>query len=155
MKIPKPSARYIEVQKEYARLQGRAGNVDIIMKKRLEREMEAEFMKAWKLFPDIRRRVAKLRGALFPNNTQSASRLDHCTYYFSVDHLSPAIVTQPYFECADELAQALRLGLWSIPEVIHAPEWGFYYPGKAQLHIIFFPRGYARALAGLKRSLRS
>lgn len=106
---------------------------------------------AKKLYPDHRKRAARMRSSLVPNGEDGDIGLDHCTYYYDPNQCRPVVVTQPYGEFAEQLRKSLTLGKWLEPEVIHAPQWTFYYPGKAQLHVIFFPREYPAAAAALRR----
>jgi hypothetical protein len=152
MKIPKPAAKFIRARQEYLQLKN--GKDGAARKKKLKEIMESEFMKAFRLAPDIRKKAQKLSRELFPNGGGSDNGLDHCTYYYSLDNAVATVVTQPYGDCTKQLTNTLALGAWSIPEVLDASDWGFYSPGKARLHIIFFPHGYAEALVSLKRSLR-
>jgi hypothetical protein len=46
---------------------------------------------------------------------------------------------------------ALSLGGWTAAEIIRADEWGYYYPGRANLVIVKFTPGYIDAVNALMR----
>lgn len=149
MNTPKPSAKFLLAQQKYARIlsadEPRTTDRSV-RRKMLYNQLESEFMEAWKLALDQQGRAAKMQYKLAPGLKHNDIGLDHCSYYYDPARARFAIVTQPYGEFVEQLRAALRIGICS-PEVIHAPEWSFYYPGKAQLHLIFFPEEYPSALS--------
>ena len=149
MKTPKPSANYIQAQEDYSKIVGvnyRPRTPEhSARRKALYSQMEKEFMAAWKLVSDQREAATTMRRELTPGVSDSESGLDHCSCYNDPANARLVIVAQPYGKFTDELKEALTLGTCS-PEVIHAPEWTFYYPSRAQLHLIFFPQEYPTVL---------
>lgn len=105
-------------------------------------------MAAWALAPDRMNLGDRLKAQLHRRAGGKLHGLDHPSLYTGQDD-QRVIVCQPYGIEAADLAAALALAKLR-PEVIQADEWAFYYPGRARLFVIKFPKGYAAALAKME-----
>ncbi len=148
-KKPAPSKDFIERQRELQRLLDLRGETRTAALS-LEEELEGYFVSAWGFSPDIgghAREMKMMAG-------RACDGFDHCTFYYDPATKAQVVVTQPYVdaeEVVEEMTRGLTLGNWATPEIIAAPEWAFYYPGRATLVIVKFPRGYKSILSALDR----
>ena len=116
----------------------------------IEEELEAEFVRAWALSDDADGVSLEMKMMAARN----CSGFDHCTCYYESETRSHVVVTQPYLEpgeAVELLTRGLIVGDRIQPGIIAAPEWAFYYPGRATLVVLKFPPGYERILRSLDR----
>ena len=103
-------------------------------KAQLKRFLESTFRHAWKFKRDPHARALNFRYRMV--TLDSTAGFDHCSY-FSGPNGTLIIVTQPYDDPIPELREGLdRANLTA--DLIPAPEWAFYYPGRATLVILRF-----------------
>ena len=149
MKKPVPNKTFVANQRVYKKLLDQPGGSGGVGKK-LEATLESEFMRAWGFERDRSSVPKSIRMIV----ARVCEGFDHCTYYRDLDSTDTVIVTQPYTEAEElvpNLERGLSLGNWLRPKIVPAPEWAFYYPGRATLIVLKFPRGYKAALTAITR----
>jgi len=149
----RPSKCYRELQSELVTLI-KADNASD--KRHLRVQLEREFTERWGFGPDRLRLGSKLGDAIKMFETKRGDYVrgfDHCTYYTG-ENDQRIIVTQPYCCRAGDIKRDLTLNNGIRPEVIDASEWGFHYPGRAELFIVKFPFGFLKAMDNYKKMFR-
>jgi hypothetical protein len=149
----KPDESYSKLQSELQLLIKK--NDQTSQRTKLKKQLEKKFMNAWQFTPDRLRLGSRLCEAIEQfrkRDGKSVQGFDHCTFYTGADD-QRIIVTQPYDASCSDFRRDLILDKGICPEIIEATEWAFYYPGRADLFIIKFPFGYAKALESFKRKI--
>jgi len=149
----KPDESYKKLQKELQALIEKSDQSG--QRSKIKKQLEKAFMAAWQFAPDRLRLGGKLNVAIDQFRTKDGTcprGFDHCTYYTGVND-QRIIVTQPYHMACSAILQDLTLDNGVCPEIIDATEWAFYYPGRANLHIVKFPFGFAKAMQDFTKKL--
>ncbi len=151
---PVPSSRYQMWQRELWRLHEFSGGTARNAVLSIEEQLETEFMHAWGFSDENEEQAYEMEMMARRNCRRSAGGFDHCTCYFEPETKSHIVVTQPYARTSrvvESLTRNLTLLDEMKPEIIAAPEWAFYYPGRATLVLLKFPPRYGTVLEALDR----
>ena len=145
-----PTEEYKKKQQKLYELHEKQGKTPLEngLAKKLGTELRKMFAEAFKLKQLTWKESEKIRVDL---QVGSLDGFDHCTYWQTADG-GYVIVTQPYLKnIKGLLEQQITMGDFLKAKVIEAPEWGFYYPTRTSLALIYLDADYDE-LAKMRRN---
>lgn len=146
---PVPSKCYIERQLSVKRLYEIKNGQGYTKARPICERLEAEFAQAWDFSSENEERGIEIMQMA----SKTTRTFDHCRWYSEPATKGYVVVTQPYLEpeeAVENIAEALTFGE-RMPQIIAAPEWAFYYPGRATLVVVKFSPAYIRILEAMDR----